>query len=340
MIVESAGPFSTVQDNGRYGYQKYGIPPSGAMDEFAFQFANILVGNERNAAGIEITLAGFTVKFDGDFEIAVTGADLGATLNDHKMESWRSAHVRRGDILKFEKVKKGCRAYLCVNGGIDVPVVFGSRSTYTRIKVGGYCGRKLKKGDVLSIEEQRFSSSPMKVDLSTLSPVYSPRNTRVILGPESDKFSSDDLKRFLSSPYRLTAQSDRMGYRLEGPSLETKKKSHDIVSNAIVTGAIQVPANGQLIMMMVDHQTVGGYAKIATVVSADLPLLAQMKPGDEIHFERVSLEEAQNAYQKMQNILELMESNSRKKQNGKVFLVGIGKKMYSVKIRPLENTKR
>ncbi len=337
ILVESSGLFSTVQDRGRYGYQRYGIPPSGAMDEFAFQVANILVGNERNAAGIEITLAGFSVKFEENFEIAVTGADLGPTLNGQGVESWRSTHVKCGDVLRFEKLKKGFRAYLCVSGGIDVPVVFGSRSTYARMNMGGYHGRKLQRGDALLVGElSAFPTSSMEVDSSIISSVYSPRKIRVILGPESKRFSKRDIEHFLSSPYHVTTQSDRMGYRLKGPLLNSKRRSHDIVSNGIVTGAIQVPANGQPIIMMAEHQTVGGYAKIATVISADIPLLAQMKPGDEIHFERTTLEEAQRAYKQMQDILKLLEDESRKKQKGKVFFVEVGEKTYSVKVRPLE----
>ncbi len=337
ILVESPGLFSTIQDRGRHGYQRYGIPPSGAMDEFAFQVANILVGNERNAAGVEVTLAGFSVKFDGDFEIAVTGADLGVTLNWQKIENWRSVHVERGDVLKFEEVKKGCRAYLCVSGGIDVPVVFGSRSTYARMSMGGYHGRKLQRGDALLIGElSAFPTSSMEVDSSIVSSVYSPRKIRVILGPESKRFSKRDVEHFLSSPYHVTAQSDRMGYRLKGPLLNSKRRSHDIVSNGIVTGAIQVPSNGHPIIMMAEHQTVGGYAKIATVVSVNIPLLAQMKPGDEIHFEPTTLEKSQKSYKRMEDILKLLENESRKRQKGKVFFVEIGEKTYNVKVRPLE----
>lgn len=339
ILVETPGLFSTIQDRGRYGYQRYGIPPSGAMDEFAFQVANILVGNKRNAAGIEVTLAGFSAKFDGDFEIAVTGADLRATLNGQKMENWRSVYVKRGDLLKFEEARKGCRAYLCVSGGIDVPMIFGSRSTYRRINMGGYHGRKLQRGDALPVGELSvFQMSPMKVDSSIISSVYSLRKIRVILGPESKRFSKRDVERLLSSPYHVTTQSDRMGYRLKGPLLNSKKRSHDIISNGIVTGAIQVPANGQPIIMMVEHQTVGGYAKIATVISADIPLLAQMKPGDEIHFERTTLEKAQKSYKQMQDILELLEDKSRKRQKGKVFFVEIGEKTYRLKIHPKKST--
>ena len=337
IIVESAGFLSTVQDGGRYGYQRYGIPPSGAMDEFAFQVGNILVGNERNAAGIEITLAGFSVKFDGDFEIAVTGADLNATVNGKKIETWQSTYVKRGDILKFERVNKNIRAYLCVNGGIDVPRIFGSRSTYMRMNMGGFQGRKLQKGDVLPVgSPSSLSTSSMKVNDSILSLVYSPRNIRVIPGPENKLFSKKDLDLFFSSLYSITNQSDRMGYKLKGPSLNSKRISHDIISNGIVRGAIQVPSNGQPIIMMAEHQTIGGYAKIATVISADIPLLSHMKPADKIHFEKITLEEAHQLYCQIQNILESLENESRKKRKSKIFFVEIGEKAYRLKIRPLE----
>ncbi len=337
IIVESPGFLSTVQDGGRYGYQRYGIPPSGAMDEFAFQVGNILVGNERNAAGIEITLAGFSVKFDGDFEIAVTGADLNATVNGKKIETWRSTYVKRGDILKFERVNKNIRAYLCVNGGIDVPRIFGSRSTYMRMNMGGFQGRKLQKGDILPVgSPSSLSTSSMKVNDSILSLVYSPRNIRVIPGPENKLFSKKDLDLFFSSLYSITNQSDRMGYKLKGPSLNSKRISHDIISNGIVKGAIQVPSNGQPIIMMAEHQTIGGYAKIATVISADISLLSHMKPADKIYFEKITLEEAHQLYCQIQNILESLENESRKKRKSKIFFVEIGEKAYRLKIRPLE----
>ena len=193
--------------------------------------------------------------------------------------------------------------------------------------------RKLQKGDALSIRElSAFPIPSMKVDPSIVSSIYSERKIRVILGPESKMFSRRDIDRFLFSPYYITTQSDRMGYRLKGPLLNSKRRSHDIVSNGIVTGAIQVPANGQPIMMMAEHQTVGGYAKIATVISTDIPLLAQMKPGDEIYFERTTLEKAQKSYKQMQDILELLENESRKRQKGKVFFVEIGEKTYRMKI--------
>ncbi len=331
LIIKSAGPFTTIQDLGRYGYQKYGIPPSGAMDGFALQIANILVGNKRNEAALEITSAGFSAIFQGECEIAITGADLGATLNGKAITPWQSFHIQNGDVLKFEKVKTGCRAYLSVGGGWDVPKILGSKSTYTRANIGGYHGRKLKNADVIEIgKSYHFAFRNVKIP-SHIVPTYSNHKVRVILGPESNRFSKKEINKFLSSSYRLTGQSDRMGYRLSGPTLRAKRGKHDILSNGVLLGAIQVPPDGQPIVMMSDHQTVGGYAKISTVISADIPLLAQLKPGDNLSFKHVSFEEARKAYLSMQNILDLLEKQIRKEP--KVFFVKIGEKFYKVKVR-------
>jgi antagonist of KipI len=335
ITIESPGFFSTIQDLGRFGYQKYGIPPSGAMDEFAFQTANILVGNERNAAGIEITFGNFIAQLNGTFEIAITGGDAEISLNYEKIKSWSTVYVKNGDILKIGKIRKGCRVYLGVSGGISVPKIFGSRSTYTRLKMGGFRGRKLQKGDILEIGESSiFSISSTDVDPSILSLVYSRKKARTILGPENKMFSKKIIERFFSSPYQITTQSDRMGYRLKGASLKSTKASHDIISNGIVTGAIQVPTDGQPIIMMVEHQTVGGYAKIATVISSDIPLLAQMKAGDEVEFENTTFSSAQKANIQMQDILRYLENESRKKHLGRVYLVETHKKNYRIKIFP------
>lgn len=331
LIIKSAGPFTTVQDMGRYGYQRYGIPPSGAMDGFALQIANILVGNKRNEAGLEITFAGFTATFEGECEIAITGADLGATLNGKVITPWQSVHVWNGDVLKFQKIKSGCRAYLSINGGVDVPEILGSRSTYTRANMGGYQGRKLRNGDVIDIGKSHlFAFHDVKVPAHMI-PLYLDRKIRVILGPENNRFSKREIEKFLFSNYYLTEQSDRMGYRLNGPALKTRRGKYGVLSNGVVLGAIQIPPDGQPMVMMAEHQTVGGYVKISTVISADIPLLAQLRPGDKLSFKRVSFEEAREAYLNMQNTLDLLEK--RIKEEPKVFFIKIGRKFYKVKIR-------
>ncbi len=329
ITVEKGGLLSTVQDRGRFGYQRYGIPSSGAMDFFALESGNILVGNPRDSAAIEIISGDFVVRFNDEFRIAVTGAQAEVSLNGEKIEEWHTLRVESGDCLEIGKVKKGYVTYLCISGGVDVPVVFGSRSTYVRMKLGGYLGRKLKKGDELEIGKPS-SFTYLMVDDSILKLIYSPRKIRVLLGPERNRFSREALQRFLSSVYRITSESDRMGYRLEGPPIHAKRGHHGIISNGIATGAIQVPASGKPIMMMVDHQTIGGYAKISTVISADLPLLAQMKAGDEIEFEDVSLQEAHTAYRDLQLSLQKLEERAHRVKS---YIVVSGGKMYKVNVR-------
>ncbi len=332
LIVKSAGPFTTVQDLGRYGYQKYGIPPSGAMDGFALQIANILSGNKRDEAGLEITFAGFTALFEGECKIAITGADLGATLNGESIELWRTIHVKNGDVLRFEEVRRGCRAYLGVNGGIDVPPILGSKSTYIYAKMGGFNGRKLQNGDVIDIGNHHFSPvCDVKIPAHMV-PTYSNQGVRVILGPENNLFSKKEIDKFLRSVYRLTGQSNRMGYRLKGPRLKAKKGKYDILSNGVILGAIQVTPEGRPIVMMKEHQTVGGYAKISTVISADISLLAQLKAGDSISFKAVNLEKARRVYLNVQRTLVFLEKMVRKET--KVFFVEIGNKFYKIKAKP------
>ena len=330
LIVKSGGLFTTIQDLGRYGYQKYGIPPSGAMDGFALQVSNLLVGNKRNESALEITSAGFSAIFEGECEIAITGADLSVTLNGKMIMPWQSFHIQDGDILKFEKIKSGFRAYLSVSGGFDIPKILGSKSTYVRAKIGGLYGRKLRNGDEIALKSKNHLIFHGTKIPSHMIPTYS-NHVRVVLGPESDRFSKTEIEKFFSSTYRLTAQSDRMGYRLNGPTLKAKDGKHDILSNGMIIGTIQVPPDGNPIVMMSDHPTVGGYVKISTVISADIPSLAQLKPGDKLSFEHMTLGEAKKAYLHMQKTLDLLETHIKKEP--KVFFIKIGEKLYKVKVR-------
>ncbi|GIM45511.1 urea carboxylase [Collibacillus ludicampi] len=288
------GPFITIQDLGRYGHQKSGIPVAGALDRFALETANWLVGNPPGAACLEVTLIGPEIVLDQDTVISITGADLSATLDGRPISLWTSHDVSAGSVLQFGKPVRGVRAYLAVAGGIDVSIVMGSRSTYLKGHIGGFQGRALQTGDILPIGEPAVTFAPRRLSKT---PDYIASHgeetvVRVVLGPQEDHFTQAAIATFLSSTYRITPQSDRMGYRLEGPPLAHRGRA-EIISDAIPEGAIQVPANGQPIILLADRQTTGGYPKIATVISADLPKLAQSAPGAIVRFVAVTVEEAQ-----------------------------------------------
>ena len=298
---------TTVQDLGRYGYERYGVPVSGAMDQFALRAANLLVGNPPHAAALEITLAGPTLRATDKCLIAVTGADLSLRVNDWEMPPWMAIFVRQGWTITFGDRKSGCRAYLAVAGGIDVMPIMGSRSTYLSGGFGGVEGRALRQGDVIPVgvvpfhlPERAGRSFP-----SNLVPDYSDApEIHVVLGPQDDYFTDEGMATFLSGEYQVGPTSDRMGYRLQGPEIAHKGRA-DIISDGIPLGAVQVPANRQPIVMMADRQTTGGYPKIATVISADVPLLAQCLPGQStVRFEAIGVEEAQSRYRRMMKALE------------------------------------
>lgn len=302
-IVEP-GLLATVQDLGRYGYQRYGVPVSGSMDQFALRAANLLVGNDEGAAGLEITLIGPRLRFLANAVIAVTGADLAPMLDEQSLPMWQAHEVYQGSTLSFAGIRDGVRSYLSIAGGIDVPVVLGSRSTFTRARIGGFDGRALAQGDTLSIREgvptdlgRKRGMSPSRV------PVYGhSHNVRVVLGPQDDAFTPRGMETFLSATYTVTPQSDRVGYRLEGLRIEHVAGA-DIVSDGIPFGAVQVVGDGMPIILMADRGSTGGYTKIAAVISADLPSLAQAAPGDTIAFQSVTVEEAHLALREQEQLL-------------------------------------
>jgi len=306
--VIKPGLFTTVQDLGRRGLQRYGVPVSGGMDAFSMIAANLLVLNQSGDACLEITLLGPELEVLNDTQIAITGADLSPTLNGQSAPMWRTLSVSKGDIISFGEIQAGCRAYFAVAGGINVPVVLGSRSTFVRGGFGGFEGRPLKTGDVIEASEP---PSPFKVELSMpeeLIPHYENKLTvNVVLGPQADVFTDRGVETFLSSTYTVTIEADRMGYRLEGPVIE-HKVSPSIISDAIPPGAVQVPGDGLPIIMMVDAQTTGGYAKIAVVTTPDLSRLGQAKPNDAVRFSRISLSQARLRLLEYQRTLSLMET--------------------------------
>ncbi|MCW4052032.1 MAG: biotin-dependent carboxyltransferase family protein [Candidatus Bathyarchaeota archaeon] len=308
--VTAPGLLTTVQDSGRFGFQQYGVPLSGAMDNFAFVASNLLVCNRPNDACLEITLLGPVLEFLNQAQIAITGADLSPTLNHERMPGWQTVNVDNGDELRFGQPRNGCRAYLSVKGGIDVPVLLGSRSTYIRGSFGGYEGRQMKAGDIIEANQQSFIPETLaRMMPHHLIPTYETNLTvEVVLGPQSDFFTNETREVLLSNTYTVTADSDRMGYRLEGPEL-VSNNSLDMISDAIPVGAIQVPTDGKPIIMMRDAQTTGGYPKIAVVTTPDISRLGQIRPGNTIQFSKISPSKAQKKLQTYRHTLKEISKN-------------------------------
>jgi len=289
--VIQPGPLTTIQDLGRSGYQQYGVPVAGAMDTFAFRVGNLLAGNNENTAALEITLMGLRVRVLADAVVAVTGGDLTPKLNNSPLPMWQPINVKAGDIIAFGWAKPGCRAYLAFAGGIDVPAVMGSRSTYVKSGIGGFKGRALVAGDRLESVKTTIRKTEHKLPAEFI-PSYEKSNTiRVIMGPQDDCFTEEGIKTFLSSEYTVSNEADRTGYRLSGPVIK-HMASAEIISDGIPAGAVQVPGSGLPIVLLADRQTTGGYPKIACVVTTDTAKLAQAKPGDRVKFESISLDKA------------------------------------------------
>lgn len=292
MVIRSAGALSSIQDEGRFGVMQLGFGQCGAMDLTSMHIANRLVGNCRNCAVIEMTLMGITAVFDSACLIALSGGDFGAALSGQKIRNDKAYAVRAGDVLTLGAAKSGARCYLAVSGGIDVPKVMGSRSTDLKSGIGGHCGRKLQAGDRLSFGQNYVPvQNPEKweIPLRTFAGDFA---VRAVRGPQDFMFDEAQIRLFFSGQYKVTPQCDRMGMKLQGEPLVSKAGT-DILSDGIVRGSVQVPGNGQPIVLMSDHQTTGGYAKIATVIAGDVSRLAQAKAGDTVRFEEVSVSEAQ-----------------------------------------------
>jgi antagonist of KipI len=321
------GLLTTVQDLGRMGMQQYGVIVSGAMDSFALRIANLLVSNEEHEAVLEITLSGPSLLFEHDALIAISGADLSPSIGDQTVPAWRPIWVRAGSQLDFGAPVRGCRAYLSVAGGIDVPLVMHSRSTYLRAKLGGLEGRPLANGDRIPFRSESRQAFEMMKGLAeraidrpfhstswfacTDLPGYTDHPTiRVMPGGQHEWFTEESQIAFVSEEYRVTPQSDRMGYRLSGPSVRFRLR-RELISEAVTFGTIQVPADGQPIILMADRPTTGGYAKIAQVATVDLPILAQLKPGSKIRFQQISIDEAQSLYRSREALIQKLRCGIR-----------------------------
>ncbi|PYO04965.1 MAG: KipI antagonist [Candidatus Rokuibacteriota bacterium] len=300
--ILDAGPQTTVQDLGRTGQMRYGIPPSGPVDRFAFVLANRLVGNADTAAALECTLIGPRFEITGAGAIAVTGADMPVTVNGQSAAGWRTIAVKAGDVVRLGPARTGVRSYVGVAGGLDVPLVLGSRSTYLRGRVGGVEGRALRKSDELRL----FPSGPVKprhVEPRAIPDYTGEPTVRAVLGPQADRFTAEGLEALFGGRYEVLPQSDRMGSRLRGPRI-AHARGHDIVSDGIALGSIQVPGDGQPIVLLVDRQSTGGYTKAATICSSDIWRVGQARPGQSLRFHQIGVDEAHRMLREADRALE------------------------------------
>jgi allophanate hydrolase len=293
--VLTPGIHTTVQDLGRIGYQDIGVPVSGALDEFSLRLANALVGNRPGMPALEILLSGPTLEVAADaVRLALAGAGARLVISGEKQQvvaAGQSVLLSRGEVLQVVVDRHCACCYLAVEGGIAVPLVLGSASTYVRAAIGGIEGRALRRDDIVPLAVAR---APERVELRLPRPPHAvpDQPIRVILGPQRDYFTEEAIATLLSAEFLVSKSADRMGMRLEGPALR-HRRGWDIISDAIATGAIQVPGSGQPILLLADHQTTGGYPKIATVVSSDLAVIGRQRPGDTLRFVALTVEEAE-----------------------------------------------
>jgi biotin-dependent carboxylase-like uncharacterized protein len=310
--VKKPGMSTTVQDLGRPCYLRYGVPVSGAMDSFSLVAANALVGNKLDDAGFETTLIGPELQALGEGQIAITGGNSQPRINDETVSMWETLDVHVGDVISFGRMESGCRSYISMRGGINTPGVLGSRSTFTRGGFGGIEGRRLRTGDVV----EAIDTALLKVKYSVpvkLRPLFDGHfQVQVVLGPQADMFTENGLDTFLSSPYKITPEADRMGYRLDGPQIEHVRKA-DIVSDALLPGAIQVPKDGKPIVIMKDAQTTGGYPKIAVATTPDISQLGQARTNNSVEFRKTTVREAQEKAREhfalLNNLRSLLETS-------------------------------
>ena len=299
-----AGAYTTVQDRGRHGWQQDGVPVGGAMDDVALRVANWLVGNDGNAAALEATLHGPTLTFGRDVRIAITGADMDARIEQRRIPPWWTSPVRAGETLTLGAARVGCRSYIAVAGGIDVPPVLGSRSTYVRAAFGGFEGRRLARGDVLQVGEHTLGEATTPLPDRRMDPARGiatrhldlRRGTvRLIPGPALPRLNRASWRAMFATPISLAPESDRMGLRFSGDPLVMTHPAEPL-SAGVTMGTVQLPPGGSPIVLMADRQTTGGYPRLGEVATVDLPVLAQLRPGEAIRFVQVTAEEAQRLY--------------------------------------------
>jgi biotin-dependent carboxylase-like uncharacterized protein len=313
-ILSVTGPAS-VQDLGRFDQYRFGVGTSGAMDDVALRAGNILLGNDENAAGIEIPMMPFKLRFDRDMAFALTGAGVEAEIAGRTIPPWWRSQARAGDVLTIKAMPRGARCYLTVGGGIDVPIVLGSRSTQFRGEFGGLHGRPLQPGDILPCAASTatigdLGVEPADVTLARAAASADETIVRVVIAGEYDAYDEATQALFWRSSWKITPQSNRYGYRLQGPTVKPRapieKRSH-----GIVPGVIQIPPNGQPIIQMRDAQTSGGYPKIATVIRADLWRVGQARLGGKLRFEQTAYADALAAEAEMSAYLDRLRTNVR-----------------------------
>jgi antagonist of KipI len=297
VIVTRAGFLSSVQDLGRTGFRQFGVSTSGALDPFALRVANLLVGNDEDAAGLEITLGGLHLRFQDERIVAWCGGEFDVEIGTGTLRAGQVAHLQAGDELKLDRAKIGCRCWLALSGGIDVPVVLGSRSTDLRANFGGLAGRALRDGDHLPLGLGKRLSPP-DIGISTwmaphdwASPAMLYPVLRFVRGVDWNRFDASTLQLFTRQQFAVSPDSDRMGVRFDVPELK-REDEVDLLSEAVAPGTIQVPPSGKPILLLGDCQTIGGYPKIAHVITVDLPIAAQVRAGDHVSFTEVSIADA------------------------------------------------
>jgi antagonist of KipI len=300
--VEAPGLFTTVQDLGRPGYGKLGVSASGAADPIALRLGNRLVGNPENTGALEMTLLGGTFAFSEDTIVAITGSDFAPTLGDAPAPLWTSFHVAANQWLQIGSTQTGARCYLCIQGGIVVKTFLGSASTHVLSGLGGLNGRALRKGDILRIGPSLPNCSPMKIAPYVIEALAVRKNLRVTDGPQRERFAGSSHELFFTSKYRVTEEANRMGLRLEGAAIATNSPE-PMITEGVSLGAIQIPPGGQPIILFVEQQTTGGYPKIANIISADIASVGQLRPRDEVHFERVSIDQARRLLLEQERLL-------------------------------------
>ncbi len=303
MIITRAGFLTSVQDLGRTGYRQFGVSSGGALDSFALRVANLLVGNDENAAGLEITLGGLRLRFDEEQIVAWCGGEVDVHLGSMALPAGHAALLPAGKELKFSQPQTGCRCWLAVSGGIDVPLVLGSRSTDLRAQFGGFEGRTLRDGDELVLGATKSISS-WTAPHDWVSPAKRNPILRFVRGCDLDHFNASTLQRFTSETFAVSLDSDRMGVRFDSPELK-RQGNVDLTSEAVAPGTIQIPPSGKPILLLGDCQTIGGYPKIAHVITVDLGIAAQLRAGDQVRFSEVSLADGHRLLVEREQQLEL-----------------------------------
>jgi antagonist of KipI len=303
IAVLRPGMLTTIQDRGRWGWQHVGVSPGGPMDPWSFRLANTLVGNDEWAAALEITLMGPQLRAERDLTIAVAGADLSASV-----PLYAATPVPEGTVLQFGARRALTRAYLAVKGGIETPMVLGSRAASLSARLPGLAGRALKRGDVLPVGTSDGDRAPLHLNVASADRAGD-ITVRFMWGPDRDRFSDDVTEMFVNTPFTISTDSNRMGFRLQGATVHVREGGQ-VLSEASPIGSIQVPPSGQPIVLMADRQTTGGYARIGTVITADIHAAGQLGPGDVVRFRACGREEALDALRKQEDVLQELRASS------------------------------